>query len=150
MILFHSQFISPRSPFIPSLHLVELQVLYWVDKDSMDSLALSLLLVNSLEVDLHFVWCWLLAWSILLSICWGICPLSMIFLIHFTWMDVGFISGFFSGQWDNHVFFFYQFIFVMYYGDTFFQPFLLDLDRWCLWYIPEVILQGFIECFLQN
>ena len=59
-------------PLVSFCHLqLELQGLYWIDREKVDNLILSLILLGLLQVSLHLIWCWLLVWCILLLFCLG-------------------------------------------------------------------------------
>ena len=69
-------FVSSLSPFVVLLLYLNLQVVYWIGKERMNSLVLSLILVELLSF--HLIWHWLLTCYTLLLLCLG---MFLVFLI---------------------------------------------------------------------
>ena len=77
----------PLIPFVVLLLWLELQALYWIDTQRVDSLVLSLILVESLQVSLHLIWRCLLVCCMLLLICLGLCLKFLIFTRLLIWNE---------------------------------------------------------------
>ena len=86
------QFESLWSPYVVLLILLELQALCWRDMERVESLVLFLILMESLWVSLHLIWCWQLACYILPLLCLLMFLVSLISPRPLSWRGVGFLS----------------------------------------------------------
>ena len=101
-------FVSLWCPFVVLLLQLEPQELYWIDMEEMENLDLFLILVKSLWVSLHLVWCWLLACCVLPLLCLG---MFLIFLLSLRPHEriLYFVEGFFFKHlWKDHVVIFFS------------------------------------------